>query len=381
MCRCVLPGPSTSVVPLRGHHRAGRTPRAPCSPPKCARPAVPPAPPRPPARQRCRAPRRPPAASERTPSPRAPPPPAAAPGSKRAAAGAAPAPAATPLAAPATLQGPTADAAQPAQPLWRRWAAAALRAAGGGGCQRGGAATAPASGSRRRCRARRSVSAGSGDSDTAAAGSRQPCRRSKAQAARRRCPLAARLPPQQRPAGADGGCDDRATLRRVHPTRRGGAAAAAGAGTRSPRRAIPSRSPPRRPPQPAPLRQRRSITACKPTKKHNGVRRGAGGAVWAALPRGQPPKHFAEIQALLPGFQAPQRRGCRRPPGPGCGRCHNAPWLPEGGRRLREGEGEQSRRTETVGRLNSGRPIHSKGRLETSRLRSCSRAVKRPARL
>ena len=24
MCRCVLPGPSTSVVPLRGHHRAGR---------------------------------------------------------------------------------------------------------------------------------------------------------------------------------------------------------------------------------------------------------------------------------------------------------------------------------------------------------------------
>ena len=200
-------------------------------------------------------------------------------------------------------------------------------------------------------------------------------------AARRRCRLAARLAAQQRPACADGGGDDGVTLQRVDATRSGGAAAAAGAGTRSPRCAIPSRSLPSRAPQPAPLRQRRIAPAFTPIKKRNGVRRCRNGAVWAALPRAQPPEHLAEIQALLPGFRAPQGRGCGRPPGPGCGSCHHAPWLPEGGRRLREGEGKQSRRTETVGRLNSGRPIHSKGRLETSRLRSCSRAAKRPARL
>ena len=336
------------------------------------------APPRPPAGQRCRAPRRPPAPPSPAPAPRRPPPPPAALDSKRAAAGAAPAPAATLLAAAATLERPTAGAAQPVQ---GRWAAAARRAAGGGGRQPAGAAAAPDPAGRRRCRARRSVSAGSGDSDTAAATSRQPCGRSKAQAARRRCALAARLAAQQRPAGADGGGDDRATLQRVDAARSGGAAAAAGAGTRSPRCAIPSRSLPTRGRQPAPLRQRRVVPAFIHIRNSSGVRRSAGGAAWAALPRGPPPKHSAKKRALLPGFQAPQRRGCGRAPGPGCGSCHHAPWLPEGGRRLREGEGEQSRRTETVGRLNSGRPVHSKGRLETSRLRSCSRAVKRPARL
>ena len=86
-CRCVLPGPPTSVVPLRpatGRGAPGEGPPSPAT--KCAPRCRPPAPPRPPARQPCRAPRRPPAAPSPRPSPRAPPPPPAALDSKRAAA-------------------------------------------------------------------------------------------------------------------------------------------------------------------------------------------------------------------------------------------------------------------------------------------------------
>lgn len=236
-------------------------------------------------------------------TPRRPPPPAAALDSTRAAAGAARAPAATPFAAPAT----------PAEARSTRSEACAGSAAvlGGRGaacgcCRR--SATRRRRG-RARCRGQTPLQ-GAPQRLSSLHRLRHSCRNQQAAvgavegaAARRRCRLAARLAPQQLAAGAGGGGDDRGTLQRVDATRSGGAAAAAGAGTRSPRCAIPSRSLPRRAPQPAALSQRRVVPASEHIKKRSGVRRGAGGAVWAALPRGQPPKHLARNRALLPGFQ------------------------------------------------------------------------------
>ena len=386
MCRCVLPGPrdQRSAAAASGHHRAGRAahhhPRQPPSAPRWC------APPRPrPARLPDNAAARR-AARPRPPAPT--PPPAARPhrlrhstagGRRRVRRGR---PRQLLLQQLRRLQRPAAGAAQPVQALQGRWAAAAPRAAGGGGRQPAGAAAAPDPGGRRRCRARRSVSAGSGDSDTAAATSRQPWGRSKAQAARRRCRLAARLAPQQRPAGADGGGDDRATLqrRRCHPKRR----CSGRCRRRHPQPAL--RDPQQIPAQASTANRRRCASGASFRPSYTSRTAAACAAAPAALcgrrcPGDRRQSTWPESGHSCPDSRRPSGVAAVGAPGPGCGSCHNAPWLPEGGRRLREGEGEQSRRTETVGRLKSGRPIHSKGRLETSRLRSCSRAVKRPARL
>ena len=142
----------------------------------------------------------------------------------------------------------------------------------------------------------------------------------------------------QRPPAPSGGA--RGRCRRPHP---------------HPRCAIPSTSLPRQAPEPAPLRQRRVASELY---THQEQRRRAPQAP-AALrarrcPGRVPPKHLAKNGHSWPDSRPFGGVAAVGAPGPASGSCHHAPWLPEGGRRLREGEGEQSKRTETVGRLKSG---------------------------
>ena len=174
----------------------------------------------------------------------------------------------------------------------------------GGGWQPGGAAAAPAAGSRRRCGARRSASAGSGDSDAAAA--HQQAAVAAVAGAGCTPPL-----PAGRAAGGPAAPSRRrwrsATIEARYRESMPPEAAVQGplqAPAPHPRCAIPSRSLPRQRPN-----QRRcaSGASLRPSTIGNssGVRRGAGGAVWAALPRGQPPKHSAKSRHSCPDSRRP----------------------------------------------------------------------------